>query len=178
MELDHETQAMLRDWRDRRDILACVHRYCRGIDRRDAELAKSAYHASAADDHGHFIGPAHQFIDWLIPSHDKAGWASLQHHVTNHSVEIDGDTAHGETYYIFVGRQSNNEIQVHGGRYIDRFERRNGKWAIADRVCIYEWGLNPQMAAWGLANQVLGRRDDQDVSYQRPLKIWREYRKP
>ena len=178
MTLDAEDKALLRDIRDRKEILDCVTRYCRGIDRRDIDLAKSAYHPQAADDHGHFIGPAHEFIDWLIPSHDRAGWMSLQHYIMNHSVDIDGDTAHGETYYIFVGRQADNAVQVHGGRYVDRFEHRAGTWAIADRVCIYEWGLNPEMAAWGLANQILGRRDKQDPSYARPLLVTRHHKTP
>ena len=178
MELDKESIATLRELRDRKDILDCVHRYSRGIDRRDAEMAKSAYHPDARDDHGHFIGGAHDFIDWLLPSHDRSQWASLQHYVTNHSVEINGDMAHGETYYIFVGRQANNEVQVHGGRYIDRFERRAAKWAIADRVCVYEWGLTPETAAWGLANKVLGHRNKEDLSYARPLPFTRAHRKP
>ena len=164
--------------RDRREIHDCVLRYCRGVDRRDAALAKSAYHEDACDDHGHFIGPAHQFIDWLLASHDRSGWAALQHHVTNHFVEIKGNIAHGETYYLFIGRDADGNVQIHGGRYIDRFEKRAGCWAIADRVCVYEWGLTPELAAWGLANLVTGRRDPTDVSYQRPLRVTRAHRQP
>mgnify|MGYP003694697913 CR=1 FL=1 len=26
-----------------------------------------------------------------------------------------------------------------GGRYVDRLERRDGRWAIVDRVCVAEW---------------------------------------
>lgn len=178
MDTSDELLKEIREFRDRRDIMASILRYCRGVDRRDAALAKSAYHADAKDDHGHFIGPAHDFIDWLIQSHDHTGWSALQHHVTNHTVEILGDTAHGETYYIFVGRQGDNQIQVHGGRYVDRFERRDGLWAIADRVCVYEWGLTPEMAAWGLANQILGRREAHDISNLRPLVVTRAHRKP
>ena len=51
MTLDAEDKAFLRDMRDRKEILDCVTRYCRGIDRRDIGLAKSAYHPQAADDH-------------------------------------------------------------------------------------------------------------------------------
>ncbi|HJY93624.1 MAG TPA: nuclear transport factor 2 family protein, partial [Streptosporangiaceae bacterium] len=31
-------------------------RYCRGVDRLDAELMRSAYHNDATDDHGVFVG--------------------------------------------------------------------------------------------------------------------------
>ena len=30
-------------------------------------------------------------------------------------------------------------LETFGGRYIDRFERRDGEWKIADRVVVHEW---------------------------------------
>jgi hypothetical protein len=49
--------------------------------------------------------------------------------------------AHAETYYLFVGTDCEpaNHVTVSGGRYVDRLERRDGRWAIADRVCVVEW---------------------------------------
>jgi hypothetical protein len=29
-------------------------------------------------------------------------------------------------------------VRVSGGRYVDRLERRDGRWAIVDRFCV-EW---------------------------------------
>ena len=59
------------------------------------------------------------------------------------------------------------------GRYIDRFERRDGKWAIAERICLVEarddnWG--PEGMEVNSA-YVEAKRDAGDVSYMRPLKI-------
>lgn len=178
MELDAVDKAALREWRDRKEILDCVTRYCRGVDRRDAALARSAYHADAEDDHGSFIGPGHAFVDDLIPPEDRSRWVATQHYITNHHVEFDGDTAHAETYWLFVGRQPDSQIQMHGGRYVDRFERRSGHWAIAARVCVYEWGPDPVNAAWGLANQITGTRSPEDISYVRPLQVTRQHRNP
>jgi hypothetical protein len=30
-------------------------------------------------------------------------------------------------------------LSMGGGRYLDRFEKRDGRWAIAARVCVRDW---------------------------------------
>ena len=159
---------------DRTAILDCIHRYTRGMDRLDRELARSAYHDDAIDDHGGFVGPVDAFLDWAFEYH--AGQIRHQHIVTNHSVELDGDKAHAETYYTFIGTEKDPQapLTVYGGRYIDRFERRNGRWAIAARACLVEWctsvtsGLSPE--AFNFMS-VVGTvaRDRTDSSYERPF---------
>ncbi|MDT5346858.1 MAG: hypothetical protein QOH91_145, partial [Mycobacterium sp.] len=51
------------------------------------------------------------------------------------------DEAHAETYYLFIGtdREPADHITISGGRYVDRLERRDGRWAIVDRVCVAEF---------------------------------------
>ena len=39
-------------YEDDRSIKRCLHRYCGGIDRCDAELVASCCHSDATDDHG------------------------------------------------------------------------------------------------------------------------------
>ncbi|WP_342744708.1 hypothetical protein [Mycolicibacterium vulneris] len=41
-------------------------------------------------------------------------------------MDVDGDEAHAETYYLFIGtdREPANHMTVSGGRYVDRLERR------------------------------------------------------
>ena len=159
---------------DRAEILDCIHRYARGMDRLDRELVRSAYHDGAIDEHGGFVGPVDGFLDWAFAYH--AGQVRHQHYVTNHSVELRGDEAHAETYYVFVGtdRKPDAPLAVAGGRYIDRFERRDGRWAIAARVCLVEWmtelssGLPPQAVAF-IASIGTVARDRSDASYERPL---------
>ena len=64
-----------------------------------------------------------------------------QHYLLNHTVDIDGDEAHAETYYLFVGtdREPANHMTISGGRYVDRLKRLDGRWAITDRVCLVEF---------------------------------------
>ena len=158
----------------RAEILDCIHRYARGMDRLDRELARSAYHDGAIDEHGGFVGPVDEFIDWSFAYH--ANQIRHQHYVTNHTVELAGDTAHAETYYVFVGTDRNPDapLTVAGGRYVDRFERREGRWAIAARVCLVEWmtelaaGLPPAAVEF-IASYGTVARDRSDTSYQRPL---------
>ena len=58
--------------------------------------------------------------------------------IFNTSVELRGDVAHTETYWQFFGENRVKPNILAIGRYVDRFERRDGRWAIAARVCISE----------------------------------------
>jgi len=175
----------LQELLDRQDILDCVIRYCRAVDRFDRELLLSVYHPDAIDDHGTFVGNPQQFADWAFGYHSL--YQNATHHiVTNHSCDLQGDVAHAETYWLFSGMNKDPESgvdwpsSVHFGRYIDRFERRNGKWAIAARACIIEWhgALGdlpmPRELLDAYAMTGVQQRNRDDLSYRRPLKIQRK----
>ena len=167
----------MRDLIDRAEILDCINRYTRGMDRQDLELVRSAFHDDAIDDHGGgYVGRIAGFIDWASDYH--ASQVRHQHYIMNHTAEIHGDEAHTETYYMFVGtdKVSDSPLFVTGGRYIDRFERREGRWAIVTRNCLVEWMTNwpmglPQEAVDFLKLHGTVSRDKSDTSYDRPLKI-------
>lgn len=123
----------------------------------------------AVDDHTDYIGTGEAFGSWANAAHD-AYWEAHQHYVTNTTIDLDGDSAHVETYWIVVGRRKlNSATDMHGGRYVDRFEKRNGRWAIAARVCVYEWGLRSEEAVQQLATFPLGTQGADDISFMRPL---------
>lgn len=171
--MDENLAAIVHEMKDRHEIYDCVLRYCRGIDRLDREMLLSAYHPGAIDDHGTFVGPVEQFWDYVHALHHTYQHRT-QHHITNHRCEIDGDVAHGESYYIF--RSLNKQAPLHtnaSGRYIDRFERRGGRWAIAERVCLVEI-RNDHWAPTGFEGDedyLPATRDRGDTSYQMPLAI-------
>src|SRR5262245_41503867 len=52
---------------DREAIKDCLYRYCRGTDRGDAEIIKSAYWPGAMDYHTGFTGTVEQFCEWALP---------------------------------------------------------------------------------------------------------------
>jgi hypothetical protein len=176
--VDAELVAKIRELSDRAEIHDCMQRYARGIDRQDRALLRSAYHDGAVDDHVGFIGEVDDFIDWVLAYH--ATQTRYQHYLLNHSADIDGDEAHSETYYLFVGtdREPANHITISGGRYVDRLERRDGRWAIVDRVCIVEFNAESEshITEEVLAMMVgmpLSRQDTTDPSYARPLSAKR-----
>jgi hypothetical protein len=181
--LDAEEIAAFREMRERQAIMDCLTRYSRGFDRLDRDLVLSCYHADATDDHGAFMGNPQEFVEWVFDLHFK-GQIFTQHHLTNHSCEIDGDTAHSETYYIFTARNRDETLWIAGGRYLDRLEKRNGAWKIATRYCTVEWSGSPPATAVPFAeiedvaaNGVPGR-DRSDPSYRRPLTNLRARRIP
>lgn len=160
---------------DRQDILDCVTRYCRAVDRFDREMLLSVYHEDAIDDHGSFVGGREGFADWALAYH-REHQLSHHHMIFNHSVELDGDQAHAETYWLFFGENRVKPDTLAVGRYLDRFEKRNGRWAIAERVCVSESvnridavNLPPEFRAVQMGN-ARSSRDRDDVSYQRPLQ--------
>ncbi|MEO8804472.1 MAG: nuclear transport factor 2 family protein [Burkholderiaceae bacterium] len=88
-------EATVRALSDRQDILDCLHRYCRGVDRFDRDLLLSVYHPDAVDDHGVFVGNREAFVDWALAYHAEH---QLSHHhmIFNPTIELHGDTAHTE----------------------------------------------------------------------------------
>lgn len=161
---------------DRQDILDCINTYCRGVDRFDKDLILSAYHPDAIDFHGEFQDTAEKFVEWAFGFHSEHQ-TQHQHLVLNHTAELEGDTAHTETYWIFVGSNKQGDpLTMSGGRYVDRFERRQGRWAIASRVCVHEWRskLNELPMHPSIALYAGGSRDKSDVSYRRPLQAGEE----
>lgn len=167
---------------DRQDILDCLNRYSRGIDRYDRELLISAYHPDAKDDHGAFVGTREDFADWVFVAH--SGQLKTMHFLGNHTCELEGDVAHTETYCIYFGYNKDETIDVVGNRYNDRMEKRNGEWRIADRICVLEWlgalKAGPEVESVlktlivQLGENAVTSRDKRDVSYIRPLKVVRE----
>jgi hypothetical protein len=71
MIIDEKTERALQVLLDKQEIHEVLMRYCRGIDRCDAELLRSVYHADAVDDHGQLNGKAADFIPWAIKALER-----------------------------------------------------------------------------------------------------------
>lgn len=138
-------------------------RYCRALDRADADLMRSVYWEDGMDDHGVFKGNAHEFADFII--REIQNWFEVTtHSISNVHMEYYGDvmctesylTAYhkvkgekdkieavqGSEYYAKLNLaevKDTHHVFFYGGRYIDRLEKRNGEWRIALRRVVMDW---------------------------------------
>lgn len=123
------------------EVEACreaARRYSRGVDRLDPDCMKSAYWPDATDDHGTFVGNAHDFVDHCMHAHLR--WTWTMHSITNHIVELDDDGVHarGEAYNVSYLERPTGELDIWFGRYLDRYEKRGDEWRIIERVCVHD----------------------------------------
>jgi hypothetical protein len=161
---------------DRTTILDCIAQHARGCDRHDVDLITAAYHADGVDEHGFATNTGLQYGDWANKTHAETSLVHT-HNLTTHSCEIDGDTAHAESYVIVVliGRDGRS-AQFITGRYLDRLERREGQWRIAVRRSTVEGMFLAdarvlQSEFFKEKGYVVGTRDRSDLSYARPLSV-------
>ena len=132
------TDPAVQELLDKQAITEVIYRYSRGLDRMDKEMARSVWHPDGtALYHDIYEGMGHGFVDWVWEAHEAM--ESHSHQMTNILIEVAGDRAASETYAIVSlrrlpdesGRQS--EI-VSRSRYLDRWSKREGRWAIDHRI--------------------------------------------
>lgn len=125
---------------DREAIRDCLYRYCRGVDRCDENMLRSAYWEDAFDDHCLFSGTREALIAWIMPL--LRAREATQHTITNVLIRLHGEQADSEAYFegYHVLRQGESvSAAVQGGRYLDSLERRRGEWRIIRRKVVVDW---------------------------------------
>jgi uncharacterized protein (TIGR02246 family) len=159
---DAEVRALL----DKQAIREAILRYCRGVDRGDADLVASAYFPDALDLHpgGHrFTGETigAEMIESLAET-----FVSTSHSIGTQIIELDGDTAACESY------STGNHVMKDGRRlhtlvrYLDRLERRAGEWRITYRyVVVDQTDVVPGPDGAELGPKSHAARDTSDPSY-------------
>ncbi|HEX7761179.1 MAG TPA: nuclear transport factor 2 family protein [Caulobacteraceae bacterium] len=166
----------LDELRSRAEIAEVVMRYCRGFDRCDREMLLSCFHPGATHEHGAFTGLSSNFCDRGL---ETVRAVVLTHHQLGQiSIELDGERAYAESYFTSYHRfgpqpppgGEPHEDRIMGGRYIDRFERRDGVWRIAHRQGVNEWLRYEAPSDRGFFARPAserGRRDRDDPVYRR-----------
>ncbi len=161
---------------DRSEILDCISRYARGVDRHDTELLLSAYHSDGIDVHGHAVNHMTNFAEWANALHDEK-FQRHTHCLTTHNCEIAADSAHAESYVLYgLLTLDGKSVWLGCGRYIDRLEKRDGKWKIALRRTTVEWMVTADTAPMKTdyflqQGYPFGVPNRTDISFQRPLRL-------
>jgi hypothetical protein len=162
--------------KDRLAIVDCIGRHARGHDRHDVEMLTAAYHPDGTDEHGAAINPGPAYAAWANAVHAATSQAHT-HNITTHTCEIAGDVAHCESYVLVALLTPDaSTATVMSGRYIDRLERRDGTWRIAVRRATVDLAFTAdarllQARAFKSQGYPKGLRDENDLSYQRPLSL-------
>lgn len=118
--------------------LAC--RYSRGLDRLDVELLLSVFHEDGWCEYGFINCSPGEFASFAIEA--LQGHEANQHMVGNVLIEVEDDQAFGEVYfqaYHKVKAENGFEDIIIAGRYLDRYEKRNGQWKMAYRSERVDW---------------------------------------
>jgi hypothetical protein len=158
----------LTDPADRAEICEVLARYARAVDRLDLELLRACYHPDAHEDRGRYAGGLDGFVEWiertLRPM--EATW----HLVGLPLIETRGvDAAHVESYCLgiqYLHGETEGALRVNQVpcRYVDRFERRAGRWRIASRVAVYEPTI-PLGQTTAVSLGAVSRRDHADPAF-------------
>jgi hypothetical protein len=160
----------LKSLQDRAAIRDVLERYCRGIDRLEAELVNGVYWDDAVDDHGVYKGPGKDFAAFVMPIL-RTHYRATMHTLGQSLIEFEARRARAETYFVsyHCGMHERQDfIETSAGRYVDVFEERGGEWRILDRVIVMEWTRLEQdvkEASMPRDKFVQGRRDHSDPAY-------------
>jgi ketosteroid isomerase-like protein len=150
-----------------------VHTYCRAVDRGDVERLRELYHDDAVDAHGDFsAGSVEQFLGQLAASRPHI--RAMQHHITTVNFAIAGEVAEGEVYTIAVHTIAAGDRDtdlIVGGRYLDRYEKRDGIWKISERTIVTDWARTSDPSAMDRTHPITkgtlsGAVDASDPSYR------------
>jgi len=157
---------------DRQAIVELVHSYARAADRRDHAALRALYHEGATDDHGGFFkGLAEDFIREL--PRIQAPMLILHHNVTTINIAIEGDYAEGEIYVLAYHQVETDRGAIDlliGGRYLDRYAKRDGHWKFTYRMVLADWATLRDPSVVDLRTPLvegshIGRRDETDPAH-------------
>lgn len=167
---EHKLQELL----DKQEIMELIYAFCNAMDRHDQAKARTLYHPDARDDHGVFSqGLAQDFLDKLPQIQESM--EILHHNITTINLKLDGDYAEGEVYLIAfhkVRKEGGGAYDLLvGGRYFDKYEKRDGAWKFTHRAIVTDWTNihDPSIADLDhpvLAGSYFGKPGPDDPSYK------------
>ena len=158
--------AVIRALADKQAIRELILTYCRAVDRLDVPLGHSIWLDDGYADYGadYYQGPGRGVIDTICQHH--LGLSSHSHQVSNILIELQGDSAGSESYVTGTMRlERDGQPMQMGvwGRYLDRWERREGRWGLLHRVVVFDHEEIREVQPLGRVSRAT--RDASDPSY-------------
>ena len=153
---------------DHHEIRKLLAEYCHACDRADASLMASLYTGdNSFDDHGLVRAPGPEYASKMVELiHQRTEVVS---HILGQSlIKVDGDTAAAETFFLGLmrvhGADGSPRLNQLAGRFVDRFERIDGKWRIKYRTAVRDTSITfrveeDMQASYGMRS---GTRDGED----------------
>src|SRR5262249_11054377 len=123
-------------------IAEVLNRYPRGLDRLDRDILMSLGHPDGTVAFGDTkFDTWAAFVDWLLKAHGDM--RANNNRMTNMLIDVRGDAAVSETSgtATLMVQKSSDEIEERWmpSRYLDRWARRNGRWAITHRQTLIDY---------------------------------------
>jgi hypothetical protein len=166
------TDPVLQEMIDEFQLRKLVHAYCRAVDRGEFEQLRNLYHHDAVDSHGAFsAGSADEFLNQLNAARPYI--RSMQHNITTVNFAISGDAAEGEIYTIATHTLAGSDRAIDvviGGRYLDKYEKRDSAWKLRERTIVTDWAHVNDPSSVDLSHPITrdtmrGTPDATDPSY-------------
>jgi hypothetical protein len=166
MESDAPGSAQVSLAADHQAIANQIYRYCRAMDRVDHALGYTIWHSDGTADYGADVyqGSGRGFIDHVCEQHRQLLVHS--HQVTNVIIELDGDRAGSESYVTATLRMPRDGKLLQMtvlSRYLDRWSKRAGRWAIDHRQTVID--MDEIREVTPMKAHERGSRDRADPSY-------------
>jgi hypothetical protein len=165
---DSNSETALQELLDKQAIRDVLSRYCRGLDRMDKEMVRRVWWAGGTAFYdGIFEGTGHEFVDWVWEAH--APMERHSHQITNVLTEVAGDRATSESYVTVVlwtlPDEAGAQTEIVGrGRYLDRWGKRDGIWAIEHRVHLLDMQTIAPLTRGDISAG--STRDQKDLSFE------------
>lgn len=158
---------------DRAEIEDVLHAYTRGFDRQDEDCLKACFWPEATYRLATIDGPASDVIGRGLAMARKLQGSA--HHMTNILITLNGDAAISDaSWFAHHAPRDGDDVFMHG-RYVDRFEKRDGAWRILRRIAMLDYRTSVPRAAAATfppGHQASGRMPDDPV-YQLLREIGR-----
>lgn len=130
-----------------REIRRLGHICSHNVDRGNIEGLRELFHPDAIAEYGfNKTKTVDEFLEHFKVQ--RTHLTGVQHHMTTHLIAVKGDYAEAENYAIahcHIEEEDGFKTFVIGGRYLDKYERRNGTWKISHRLGLEDWSVKVPM---------------------------------